>query len=195
MNTLEKRANGGSLDLRWHCFARSFHAWNGSIRQDPSNLYIRSRIGSGIWRLGHCLPWYRIQQRYNTRRTRAWHHYHHNAHTAGWFEFRLCDLSTTNGKLTQECLNENILTFDPTDPLNKGHGNYLGLSRSVRCEGVPASPKGFLKNAIMTPISLPDATWQGIYYADGEISCLISDSLYTCVCVLCWCANRNRLVL
>jgi hypothetical protein len=39
------------------------------------------------------------------------------AYHAGWFEFRLCDISTTaDGEVTQECLNEHVLKVDSSTP-------------------------------------------------------------------------------
>ena len=64
------------------------------------------------------------------------------AYHQGWFEFRLCDVEKNDGKLTQECLNKHVLSFNPNDSLNKDHANYATLSKNVKCDGIPGAPKG-----------------------------------------------------
>ncbi|XP_060607944.1 uncharacterized protein LOC132760070, partial [Ruditapes philippinarum] len=68
------------------------------------------------------------------------------AYHKGWFEFRLCPLATTTTKVTQECLNQNVLTVKGTNTTRiqleeiktgLGPGVYiinLQLPSTITCE-------------------------------------------------------------
>lgn len=86
------------------------------------------------------------------------------AYHAGWFEFRLCDVSTTaDGEVTQECLNEHVLKVDSSTPFYPTILDYANMKgRNPNGDG------GVYKCKNSGGYADPTATSDNSYWPNGS---------------------------